>query len=419
MSLAYLEGMDGSYFKITSPKISDRIFTEDIISFSYTEENARGRSGTLSVYDPDHYYSKVLRFGAPLKIEFGYLNGNSFFVPAAKRYNPTELSGPGRRAGITAFIQNPKGAASSSGVVTYNCNFYGSELLPQNSKQFRVWSGMTKGVMIQQLLIELGVKVPLINFNSQNELLDANKQIIQKETNYQLLKKYAYEWRCIFTISNDTAGNLTGVFIGANMLDLASLPKAVSNAIGGDSVFLEYQSGQRNVLEYSWENHQGKSGSGDNVRLIKDANGNVSFIRFVTKDDTITAYRLNPDKIKSTLQKEGNFIKRLEKINEWMKNQDFQLLVRQGYFEPIKMKTAPQGLGYSMNCKMIGNPLMSAPLKVYFGGGFPVFFTPKIVETHITSYYCSKITHTIDASGYFMDLEIADAFTASGGMLVG
>lgn len=415
MPLAYLEGMGGSYFKITSKDISDKIFTEDIISFTYTEENYRTRTGSLSVYDPGHFYSKVLRFGAVLNIEFGYLKENEFFNPKIQQQNPTQLFGAGKRTGIKAYIQNPKGTAGSNGVVTYNCNFYGWEAMQSPKKVIHV--NISRGDMIRKLMQDIGVINPIINFSSQNRILNADTQIPQTETSYRLLLRLAREWRVIFRISNDAKGLLTGIFISPDKIDLPSLPQQLSGAIGGDSIYLEYGSGEQNVLEYSWENHQGKSGSGDNVQIIRGADGKATFLRFVAKGDTIVAYKFKPEIVKKRLKAEGNFIKRLDKLKEWVSTNDFQKI--SWAFEPYKQSTAPQGLGYSLKCKMIGNPLMSAPLKVYFGNGFPVFFTPKKKKGHITNYLCNSVVHTISAQGYFMDLDIADAFTASGGSFVG
>ena len=293
--------------------------------------------------------------------------------------------------------------------------FYGSELLAFDKKH-RTHTGISKGVLITQLMTELGVIAPTVNFITQNELLNANTQITQIETNYRLLRRLAREWRCIFRISNNSFGKLSGVFISVYNIDLPTLPSVLAGAIGGDSLFLEYQYGVKNVIEYSWENHMGKSGSGDNVRIVMGADGKPQFFRYVAEQDTVKVYRFNPEKIKARLKAQGNFIKRADKLKEWLSVEDFEKV--KWAFDPVNMPTAPQGLGYSMNCKMIGNPLMSAPLKIYYGKGFPVFFTPKVKKGRITNFYCSKVIHRIDRNGYFMDLEIADAFTATGGVLV-
>ena len=413
--LASLQNFDSSFFSITSKDITKSGLNEDIISFSYTEEISRYNSGILTVYDPDHYYSKVLRFGAALDISFGYLTNDPLENIETFKNNPTQAFGTNKRMGIKAYIQNPKGNAGANGVVTFNCGFYGSEML--NSKQYRVHTGMSKKQLVEQLLLEIGCVVPTVNFASGNELLDKNKQIMQRETNYRLLLRLAREWRVIFRISYTPIGLMSGVFISPQYLDVTALGQVLSGAIGGDSLYLEYREGEKNVLEYSWENHQGKSGSGDNVRIVTGADGKPSFIRYVAKGDTILAYKFNPDKVKARLKGAGSFTKRLDTLKDWLNTKDFEKV--KWAFDPVEMKTAPQGLGYSMSAKMIGKPLMSAPLKVYFGKGFPVFFTPKSKKGGINSFYCSKVVHNISQAGYKMDLEIADAYTASGGMLVG
>jgi len=344
------------------------------------------------------------------------LKSNELYNPVITQIkNPTEVIGTGRRTGIKAYIQNPKGSAGSNGVVTYNCTFYGWEAFQKKSKAVHV--NISRGNLIKKLMSDIGILNPTVNFSSQNRLLNADTQIIQRETSYRLLLKLARKWRAIFRISNDAKGLLTGIFISPDKIELPNLSQTLSGAIDGNSVLLEYQSGIKNVLEYSWENHQGSSGSGDNVQIIMGADGKPTFQRFVAEGDTIKTYRFNPEKVKNRLKAEGNFIKRIDKLEKWVSNNDFEKI--KWAFDPVEMSTAPQGLGYSMKCKMIGNPMMSPPLKVYYGEGFPVFFTPKLRKGSITNFLCNSVTHTIDSSGYFMNLEIADAYTANGGSFVG
>ena len=190
----------------------------------------------------------------------------------------------------------------------------------------------------------------------------------------------------------------------------------MSGAAGGDSLFLEYKEGVANVLEYSWKNHAGESGSGDNVRIVTGADGRPTFIRYVTQGDTVKAYILRPERIKSKLQKSDSFTKRFAQLRDWLNVTDFEEI--EWAFDPVDLDTAPQGLGYSMQAKILGNPLLSAPLKIFFGEGFPVWFTPRLPSIHTVNYYANKVTHTIDRSGYKIDLDIADAFTLYGGSLI-
>lgn len=415
MIIAGIYNQDSSFFEIESPDINDRIFTEDIISFSYTEEVQRYNTGSLSIRDPDHFYSKVLRMGARLTISFGY---NKFDLSEKAvlllKENPTQVFGPSARTGIRAHIQNPSGTANNSGVVTYNCNFYGAEYL--NPKQYRLHTGITKSALVTLLLTEMGCTLFEVNFTRGNELLDINTQIIQRETNYRFLLKYAREWRAVFRIGYNPKGLMTAVFVSPNLLGSPSIAILMAGALGGDSIFLEWKQGVNNVIEYTWKNHAGDGGNGDNTRIIIGADGRPTFIRYVTKTDTIKAYKLNPDKIKEKLKASGNFGDKVLKMKEWLDAEDFETV--KWAFDPIDLPTAPQGLGYSMNVKMFGNPLMSAPLKVFYGEGFPVFFTPRVKKLHPVSFYGKKVTHTIDRSGYKIDLEVMDAFTAFGGSFI-
>ena len=84
----------------------------------------------------------------------------------------------------------------------------------------------------------------------------------------------------------------------------------------------------------------------------------------------------------------------------------------------MELTTAPQGLGYTMQAKILGNPLLSSPLKIIFGKGFPVWFTPKEAASNLTNFYANKVTHTINNTGYKCDIEILDAFTLFGGSLL-
>ena len=415
MIVAGLYNQDSSFFEITSSDINDRVISKDIISFSYTEEIQRFNTGTLSIHDPDHFYSKVLRVGANLDISFGYekqsLSKNTALLV---KQNPVQVFGGLSRTGIQAYIQNPSGVAGNNGVVRFNCNFYGKEYL--NPKQYRLHTGITKAALVTQLLQEIGCIDLFVNFSRGTELLDQNTQIIQRETNYKFLLKYAREWRVIFKVGYNSKGLMTGLFISPDLIGSPKIAPLMSGAIGGYSVLLEYGQGVGNVIEYTWKNHTGDGGSGDNTRIIYGADGRPTFIRYVTKGDTIKAYKLNQDRIRRHLEKIGDFSDRFIKMKEWLNAQDFEEV--KWAFDPIELSTAPQGLGYSMNAKLFGNPLLSAPVEILYGEGFPVFFTPKSDALGLSKFYGKKITHIIDNTGYKCNLEVMDAFTAFGGLLL-
>lgn len=409
-----LYNQDSSFFSVKSPDISEKVLSEDIIQFTYDEEVGKYNTGSISMYDPDNYYSKVLRNGAKLEVSFGYASTDSSINSLlAIQKNPTQLLGS-VRTGIKGYINNPNGGGASNGVITFNCNFYGGEYLGE--KQSRVHIGVTKGVLVRQLLTELGCIATQINFTRQNETLNQNTQIFQRETNYKLLLRFAREWRAIFRIGYNATGNLTAVFISPQNISSVLIPKLLTGSIAGDSILLEYQEGVANTVEYKWKNHAGNSGSGDNVRIVTGADGRPTFIRYVTQGDTVKAYKLNTDKIKKRLKGTDSFSDRFAKIKEWVQVNDFKKII--WAFDPVEISTAPQGLGYSLEATILGSPMMSAPLKVFFGQGFPVWFTPSSPKTHVSQFYARRVGHTIDRSGYKTTLEIMDAFTATGGSLI-
>jgi len=410
-----LVNQDSSFFNITSGDVDITVLNEDIISFTYEEEMSRYNSGTISLYDDGNKYSKILRLGARLNISFGYLRADqSLKNKLVKTLNPNELDGGTARTGIRGVVQSPSGGGSNTGVVTYNCNFFGNEYL--KGKEYKVYVGISRGQLVRQLLQEIGATNVLINFTRQNEILNEDTQIMQRETNYRLLLRFAREWRTVFRISYDPAGNLTALFVSPSFLQSTSIPKLMSGAIGGDTVLLDYKGSINNVIEYTWANKAGEGGQGDNVRIVQGADGNPTFLRYVTSGETVKVYKLNEDRIKNKLRGAKNFQDRNKLIKEWLNTDDFEQV--KWAFDPIEQSTAPQGLGYTMNVKMLGNPLLSAPLKILFTETFPVWFNPKNDKTHIVNYYARKVTHTIDRSGYKMDLAIMDAFTMYGGSLL-
>jgi hypothetical protein len=90
-------------------------------------------------------------------------------------------------------------------------------------------------------------------------------------------------------------------------------------------------------------------------------------------------------------------------------------LVNQKYFEPCNETTAPQGMGLSAQLECIGNPLFTCPARAKLGVGFPDFFHTRKGLT----FYQTRVSHKISRQGYTCSVQIADAFTVSGGSLVG
>jgi len=408
---------DSSYFNITSPDIKDleySVVNDDIISFSIEEEAHKMLTGSIQIFDPLHVYSKIFRIGAKLNIEWGYKEFEfSTFSVIAQKENLNESFGAYKRKGIKACVQSPAGSGNSDGTITFSLNFYGSEYL--NAKQHRTHSNMTRGTLIIKLLSEMGCNVVDVNFTTQNEYLGDNTAIMQRETNFALLRTLSFEWRTIYRIGYDSRGIMTGCFLSPSQLETSKIVSRFSNAVSGDSIYLDYKGNVNNVIDYSWQCHAGENGSGDNVRITIGADGSPQFYRFVTENETVKVYRLRPERIRAKLKESGNFKGQFALMKEWMNVNDFSQIKQ--YFDEIDQSTAPQGLGYSMKVNMLGNPMMTVPSKVYFGSGFPDFFSQK-KGVELTTFYCRKVNHTIDRSGYKMSLDVADAYTMNGGSFI-
>ena len=65
-----LTNNDSSFFEIDSDDVAldGRIMSESIIKFSITEQRNAMTQGTLSFYDPDDFYSRILRTGVNIKL---------------------------------------------------------------------------------------------------------------------------------------------------------------------------------------------------------------------------------------------------------------------------------------------------------------------------------------------------------------
>jgi len=419
-----MESLDTSFFEVEirgdTKKKTDiegvEISRDDVISFNIVEEMGKMLSGSISFYDPDFLISKKLRVGIPLKIKWGYrvpdIGIKSLFIS-----NPDEVQGAFEREGIYAIVQSPSGTLGSDGSVIFNCNFYGSYYLGggRANKVFRVGN---KTTVIKEVFRKLNIEEENIevDFARGSEVITKDTQVIQNESNFRFLLKMSREWNALFRIGFTEEGDLYGLFIDYQKLEKSKFNLKTTSAISGNTITLNYRGTtdekdiNPNVSSATWQNHAGDSGYGDNVQITL-IHGKPVFTRFVTQGESVTAWRLNPEAIEKELRKQKNFSSRLQLMKTWLSADDFEDVKR--FFIKVTDTTAPQGLGYSMKAKMIGNPMVTTPMKVRFGSGFPPFFLREDI-----SFYVNKVTHNIDSSGYTMDVEIADYYTITGGAFV-
>jgi hypothetical protein len=134
--------------------------------------------------------------------------------------------------------------------------------------------------------------------------------------------------------------------------------------------------------------------------------------RQVVKGETVTTYRLVPERIEKELGSH-DIATRTSMLMDYLSVKDFDQVKR--FFIEDSMSTAPQGSGIVIDLTMLGDPTLTAGLVATFGSGFP-----DRVGAKDRTWWVRKANHKIDVSGYFTDLEIADAysFSPTGDMLL-
>ena len=415
-----LYNSDSSFFNITSDdvNISKRVMNDDIISLSVSEEVGKATSGTLLLYDPNAAYPSILRKGTKLNITWGYKDvDTNIRTVLALKVNPDEMQGTFQREGMTAYVMSPGGRGNEKGVITYSCNFYGTEW--SKTAQRKIYgTGRSKQDVIVEVFGNLGVTRYDIIFSRGYELITDNTQLLQWESDFKFLQRQARDWGCIFRIGYMPSGQLYGLFVDYDKFDSVQFNKNVTGASWGSSIQLDYKWGLANVISYEWRNHEGESGTGDHVNITW-VNGKPTFMRYIAENETVKAYRFVPEKITEELNRRGNTggIASQTEYLKWATAEiDFNSmreLVSKGYFVPVEEETAPQGLGYSINVDMLGNPMITPPMTVIFGKGF---------SDNLASYqfktFLRKVDHNIDRNGYKIRGEIVDTLTYTGGSFV-
>jgi hypothetical protein len=401
---------DSSFFEIVDSDITvpEKDFSDNVLSLTLTEEMGKMNSGSMRIYDPEHFYSKILRMGVKLTLSWGYKRFDSALESVFSLISPSEVTGPINRGKLNAVVMSPSGSLGQDGTVIYNCNFYAREFLLGGTKN--VYSTGTKKTVVETVFLRMGFTVSFVKFDRMTEVITPDTQVIQYENDYKFVLRLAQEWQCIFRTGNDVLGNFIALFINPKYVDDTLFLNLVTGAFKGGSINLDYKDGARNVIEASWKNHAGESGSGDSVQLTY-MNGKPTFIRYIAQSETVKAWRFVPERVEKKLRGAPDFKSRALLVKEYLNASDFEQV--KWAFEPIESSTAPQGLGYSVNAKVLGNPLITAPMSVTFGKGFPDFLSHRLLN-----YYLRKVEHTIDRSGYFCNLDIVDILTLTGGSFI-
>lgn len=387
---------DGTFFTVESPDVDLKVLMrEDVRSLDVTEEMGMMDQGSVTFHDRADYYSRVLRPGLKLDIGWG-IN-----LPGGQQL---------KRNKVKVVVNSPGGSGSAQGEKIYTCAFMALGFRGDRSV---VWyEAGTRADVVATVMAKLGVVKQEIDFARGNEPLTAGTKVCQYESDYAFLVRMANEWRCAFRMGLTSDGSIAAAFIDYSKLGGSKFASWVGG--GAASVHLEWSgsvvgdrieySGKANVLSYTWKDNSADSANGDGTRMVI-VDGVPQFYRQVVEGETVKTYRLVPERIEQELG--GHDVTtRTSMLMDYLSAKDFAQVKR--FFVEDSVSTAPQGSGIVVNASMMGDPTLTAGLVATFGAGFP-----DRVGAADRTWWVRKAEHKIDASGYFTDLEVADAYSFS------
>lgn len=403
---------DSFFFEIKSDDLEvekslTKIISEDAISLSITEEIGNLTTGSLSVLDKSHDYSRIIRNGMKIDISWGY-----------KKFSPLRGLTSSIRTGMKCVVQKPSGSSDESGKTLYNATFYGLEFL--NGKQHRQFDTGKRADVISQLMNDLDVDKVFINFEDQNSKVDTENPVVQSESSFSMIGRLAQKWGAIFHLGYMPSGKKAALFVSTSKVKSEPTKNFISSIVGisNRQKDLYYKDGSNsNVRSYTWEQHIGESGQGSNVN-VQYINGKVVFIRRIAETRKVVTYRINPAKIQEKY-KTKNIKETLALTKNLMSKTEFEEI--QWAFDSVEEETAPEGLGFSINVEMLGDPKLTVPLDVRFVRGFPSVFAEAnnpLDANKKNEYFVNRTVHKISKAGYFTSLKIVDSFAVNGTSIV-
>ena len=421
-----ITNQDTSFFTISSPdnNLGADIGPASIKSLVVTETMGKMDTATITFSDPYHAISRILRFGVKLDLTWGYKAWNERLTAALGTPQTFDLFTQSvQRRGLRVLVTTPSGGGTENGEITYACNAIALDMRGDNKQ--RSFSSGTRGLVVLTVMSELGVSAPVINFPTSSQTLDDSTAVMQWETNFAFLARIANEWSCVFRLAYTPAGTIAGLFVDPGKISQPGFLSAVG-AGGPMNYRLEYKSGARNVISYTWQSHEGENGAGDGGTIVWE-NGQPVVYRYVIENEQVTSWRLNEDRLREYLEQrnqESGPAAVAAAAQDLLSQQSFNTTVRY-FFDQVVGNTAPEGYGLTVNAEMPGCPMIVPPMTVVFGGGFPDKITRSQVYNPFANgavspsqalqdvqFFVHQHTHTIDAGGYHSSLEIIDAFTA-------
>lgn len=403
-----IDNKDSSFFTIESSDVDlqGEDFERNLISLSITEQSAGMPSGSLTFYDPNDIFSRVLRTGVSLAISWGYkdiLDTPDSLL--AKQINTDEVTGSLARRGLRGFVSSPQGGADNRGVKTFICKFTAHGFRGTEESKIYTSDIGTRADVVAAALDDIGVLPTnrLIDFSKGTEAIPGFG-IRQDETTFLFLNKLAREWRAFFQMGFNPAGLPVAVFIDPNKIGETAYQALTLGATGKSNV-IGYLGELNNVKSYTWTSNEAESGVGDNAQ-VDIVDGQIIFRKFSAEQKTVVSYRLDQKKIQEVYNEASDITSQIKLTKELLSKQDFESVKH--FFVAVESSTSPMGAGYRIKCEMIGNPLYSPPNQIVINNGFP-----DVLGGDDAVWYIQSVTHSIDRGGYNMSVEIADVFTLS------
>lgn len=403
---------------------ADRFFNQDTISFTVVEEWGKGITGNIQIHDENNFFSDLFRNGMRFELAWGYKKWGKTPVELEYPFNrKNELRAAPVRRGVKCIIQSPSGNGGSNGGRGFTCGFYSADIF--QSRTDRVWEQGYKSDIITQLMRDLDIADAnqKIDFQQGKEQINPLEPVRQAERSWQTLYKLAIRWGAVFHVGYDSKGIKQGLFVDLGKIK-DDWAKKITGA-RGDTRTVEYCGGINNVIEYSWQQHVGEGGAGDSVRItptyVTGPEGGVkySFQRYEAANEKVETWLLNQEAVKRAFSRMPSLQGKTELLIELLSRKSFDEIKNEFFILSVST-TAPQGYGYSVNLKMLGDPMMTVPMSLRFGEGFPSRLRQTDKDGNVNKkidMMAKKVEHKIDASGYRMDVEVIDAFTLNGGVL--
>lgn len=399
-----------AFFQVSNADYVDKesaIRPEHIMGITVTEELYKSVQGSINLVDPYLVYAKVLRHNSQVDLRWGYkAQGEASSASGGQADVDSFLAGKVRR-GIKAYVINPSGNAGSDGVAYYSCGFMSLGWF--KDPKYRSFNSGTKRTVLETVFREIGATSTFIMFDSMNQAYTEESVERQSESNFAYLARLSSEWRCILYVGYAQDGTVYGVFCDSKSVPQVQALLAAKLGVAWAPHEITWKTGnvKTDCLEYSWGNQEGENGQGDNVQMTM-VDGKVQIQRFTVRGENVVVWTMDAAAV-DRWAKDHPDIKDLSPI---MDSQNFHDEVIQQFWSQATQTTAPNGLGYTIHVKTLGNPLISPGMIVRFGGGFPSCLS-RYESGDTIQFIVQKASHSFGMNGYYTDLEVVDIMSVS------